>query len=109
MPLEKEMISEEENEELYKPKPVEFEDEGIDEDLLVSEVKRSDQDTKEDFTENILEILAEKNVELSENERAAIFQLIRGNYTNYTIHTALSVCSKINAGAIQKIEKEFIS
>lgn len=109
MPFEREKISEGEEEELYTPKPVEFEDEVLDEDLVIREVKRADQDVREDFTENILAILTEKKFELSENEKAAIFQLIRGNYTNYTIQTALSVCSRINADAVQKIEKDFMN
>ena len=108
MPFEHERIAEGE-EELYRPKPVEFEDEVLDEDLLVSEVKRSNEDTKEDFTENILNILAEKQIEMSEREKAAIMQLIKGNHTDYTIHTALSVCMRRDPDAVQKIAKEFIS
>ena len=108
MPFEHERIAEGE-EELYQPKPVEFEDEMLNEDLLVSEVKKADEDIKEDFVENILEILAEKTIDMTGREKAAIMQLIRGNYTNYTIHTALSVCSRVNAEAVRKISKEFLN
>ncbi|MDY6866073.1 MAG: hypothetical protein SVY15_08925 [Halobacteriota archaeon] len=106
MPFEKERIIEGE-EELYMPKAVEFEDDMFDEKLLVRQVKKAQKGLKEDFAEGILDILAENEVELTNREKAAILQLMNGNYSNYTIHTALDICMKIDPNAVHKIIKEF--
>lgn len=106
MPFEKERMVEGE-EELYMPKAVEFEEDVFDEKLLVKQVKKAEMVVKEDFAEEILEILAEKQVELTSREKAAILQLMNGNYSDYTIHTALDVCIKIDPIAVHKMAKEF--
>ncbi|MDY6931273.1 MAG: hypothetical protein SVJ22_05095 [Halobacteriota archaeon] len=106
MPFEKERIIEGE-EELYMPKAVEFEDDMFDEKFLVRQVKKAQKGLKEDFAEEILDILAENEVELTNREKAAILQLMNGNYSNYTIHTALDICMKIDPNAVHKIAKEF--
>ncbi|MDY6959059.1 MAG: hypothetical protein SVK08_07850 [Halobacteriota archaeon] len=106
MPFERERLVEGE-EELYVPKAVEFEDDVFDEKSLVKQVKKAQKELKEDFAEEILEILAEKQVELTNREKAAILQLMNGNYSDYTIHTALDICIKIDPIAVHKIAKEF--
>ena len=86
---------------------MEFEDDVFDEKSLVKQVKKAQKELKEDFAEEILEILAEKQVELTNREKAAILQLMNGNYSDYTIHTALDICIKIDPIAVHKMAKEF--
>jgi hypothetical protein len=106
MEFEKEM-EEGEREEIYTPKPVEFEEEVTGEALLLKEIQAMSEDAKEELQERLLDVITEEMVDMSKSEVTAVMRMMNGHYTRHILKHALDVSKRADAEATREIIEQF--
>ena len=75
---------------------------------LIKDFSNLSKDDKEEFRDELIDILIEKNVELSQQERNIMFQLVKGHYSENIFSQVLNIINRADPNAINQLSAKFI-
>ncbi|MFX0134758.1 MAG: 5,10-methylenetetrahydromethanopterin reductase [Candidatus Hodarchaeota archaeon] len=75
---------------------------------LIEKLKNLSEEDKDDFSEELIVYVTEKDIQMSPQEKSAMFQFVKGHYSENIIPKVLDIVNRVDPDAINKLTSKYI-